>query len=194
MELPYPIPSSGVEINKNVIFTMGSEFIFLIDSCTYSDIQLFVRHTGIDLLREIESLDSFDFLISNNALMEVMNGPDNVDIDFLLNHIINAEGAGSGKDNRFIVDSNGTPSVVELRMVSQSDMNMILLCQNHPELRLVTNDIGLLRNGQQLLGPNRVFGLPVLIEHLLKSEPDRQSLRNAKEKLTDIWELKPVWP
>ena len=95
------------------------------------------------------------------------------------------------KENRFLIEENGQIKYIVLNKVSAQDWGQVLLCQNHPELILVSNDRKLLKSAGIIL-KERVIGINALIDRMIQLEPEIQEYRKLKEEALKLFELKKV--
>jgi hypothetical protein len=120
----------------------------------------------------MQNSSKFDYFISNDVVLELMNGPRNFNfLKLVKGKILNAEGSldHNSKFKSFIIEKNGRLSAIPLYGISAEDYNQILLCQNHAELILISNDIKLIKDATVILD-KRIKGVPNLIDLIEKEE------------------------
>lgn len=178
------------DIIKVKISQYTDKTLFLLDSSAFCKFEEIEKESGIHLLEIIHNSNKAHFFITNEVLVELMNGPRNLDIRIYKNHIINVEGSmdPNWKENRLLVEEDGELKYIIGNKVSNVDYNEIMLCQNHSELILVTNDQRMLKNGSRVL-PGRIYGPPRLIERMIELEPNNTRLVKLQEVALQMYEL-----
>lgn len=179
------------DINKNLIQKHSSKIIFLIDSSAYCFIEEIEQICGFNVLEIIHNSKRAHFFITNEVFVELMNGPRKLDPAIYINHLLNVESSmdSDWKENRFLIEENGAIKYVVLNKISSVDYGQILLCQNHPELILVTNDRKILRSSAQII-PGRIYGTPRLVERMLELESTQSSLKIIQATIKSHYEMK----
>ena len=131
--------------------------------------------------------------MTNDVFVELSNGPRQIPVTFITEHIINSEGSflPDWKENRFLIKENGEIRYIVLNKISTVDYSQVLLCQNHPELTLVSNDHKLLKSAKVVL-IDRVIGPPSLIEQLIDLHPIHEDLKKITEAVKKIYSFKKV--
>lgn len=129
----------------------------LIDSSAFIAFQKIGAATGTHPMNLLELNPNIDYYFSNAVVNEFVRGsqglsPDTVN---MLERSLEDEMAviGDGlKDNRHLyIDKNGKTRWTTLNTISSVDSGQILLCQNHDDLVLLTNDHNMLKNATALL-------------------------------------------
>jgi len=181
------------DLNTNKITKFSNKKLFLIDSSAFGKIEELWKITGTNLLLLMEQSQKVHFFLSNEVCVELMKGPRELDCKFLIDHIINVEGSGSYdlKENKFIIEENGQTKYIVLNKISWQDYNQVILCQNHPELILVSNDRKLLKSAGFVI-KDRVIGINALFDEMIKLEPGYKEYRSLKSKALEIFELKSI--
>lgn len=168
--------------------------IFLLDGNVFDIFLKIDGIAGFSILDLIKELPEFHFLVTVEVLAELMNAKFwTPNIQYFFEHIINVEGSFNKKEkeSRFIIEEDGKLKYIELNKISAQDCNQILLCQNHPELILVSNDKKLIKSARFLIKDRAVtpFGL---INVMLKQKPDNKKLQIYKKAAENIFSLKPL--
>lgn len=179
------------EINNIHISKHKGKDMYLLDSSVFVKSEEMSLSCSIDFIDTLSSLSRECFFISNEVLVELMNGPRQVNIGYFQNHILNVEGSmdHSLKENRFIIEENGQLKVIKLNKVSIVDYNQIHLCQNHTELILISNDRKQLKSAAQVI-PGRVLGLPVLVNKLATKYPANKRISELNNFSKKVYEIK----
>ena len=168
------------DLNVSKLSKFKGKTIFLFDSSTFCRYEELFLYSGINFFEVLGKLDRIIFLLTNEVIVELMNGPRKLHPKFLLDHIINVEGSmdHSLKENRFLYEKKGKLHYMVLNKVSAVDWNQVLLCQNHSDLVLVTNDRKLLKSS---------FGAASLIYKLLEMYPDDTDLQSLEIKSKELF-------
>jgi len=176
------------DLNVSKLSKFKGKTIFLFDSSTFCRYEELFLYSGINFFEVLGKLDRIIFLLTNEVIVELMNGPRKLHPKFLLDHIINVEGSmdHSLKENRFLYEKKGKLHYMVLNKVSAVDWNQVLLCQNHSDLVLVTNDRKLLKSSKVILG-DRSFGAASLIYKLLEMYPDDTDLQSLEIKSKELF-------
>jgi hypothetical protein len=130
----------------------------------------------------------------NDVLSELMQGPlaiNPTQLGQFLNHILNSEASmdHKRKEKRFLIEENGEVKYVVLNAVSAIDFGQILLCQNHLELIVVSNDREMIKSAAQLLH-KRVMGMPAMLNKLLELYPENEILKVLQKTGEEIFSQK----
>lgn len=168
--------------------------VYLFDTGVFARSEEIASVCGSDFIEIFSKLPEEYFFVTNEVLLELMNGPRTILPGFFMKHILNAEGAMDRtlKENRFIIEKDGNLSYIVLNKVSSVDYSQILLCQNHKELILVSNDRKLLKSAAQIL-PDRVIGFPTLIINLSQKYPSNKPLMYVRKVIDEHYELKNIF-
>lgn len=176
--------------NRDRIEKYAGKTIYLFDTGVFARSEEIQKFCGINFVDVFKKLPNEHFFISNEVLCEISNSR-NLNYDYFLNHLLNAEGSmdPNWKENRFLFEENGEIKIVVLNKVSRTDYMQVLLCQNHEELILVSNDRKLLKSAVQVI-PGQVLGVPVLVERLRRKYSDIKELEMIGNTLKQIYKLK----
>ena len=180
--------------NRSKISKMSEKFIFLVDSSAYCRLEEIKKLSGIDVLKSIKNCRAVTFLVTTEVLMELMNGPRNVDTDFFIDNLLSTQGSfmSGWKENRFIIDDGkGNVSAMQLSKVSSTDWNQVTLCQEHEDLNLVCNDEKMFKNAEYLI-KERAFGLLRFLDKLIELEPDVNEFTKARDCLVSKFKRKHI--
>lgn len=174
--------------NTIKIDKLKGKTLFLIDSSTYCRYEELANYSKVSLFEEILNLDKTAIFFTNEVVQELRNGPRNFFPLFIIENMINVEGSidRTRKENRFLFEKDGKLSFIEINKVSGVDWNQVLLCQNHPELTLVTNDRKLYKSALVVLGV-RVIGAASFLDTLLNIYPNNTKLLFLKNKFEDYF-------
>ena len=156
------------DFNAQKIKAVEDKFLFLIDSSAYIRFEELEQLTGINLLKLLhESSKHSYYLLANEVLIELMKSPRIIPIEPFIEHIINLESAidKNWKENRFIVEEEGQLKYILLNKISSTDYGQVLLCQNHNQLYLVSNDRKMLKSAAFVIG-ERCLGINKLLNKL----------------------------
>lgn len=163
-----------MEQNDAVLAASRGELILLIDSSAYEEIQRLANETGYHALNFIvHRYPKIDFFFSADVFRELNARGLSPNAPNIANRALQAEGVSidpTSKVNIGLYNSkDGQIKSYEHNNISQADQNQILLCQNHLELVLLTNDHKLLRSAAPVL-PNRIMDLQNLFELLINTK------------------------
>lgn len=177
------------DLNVSKLTKFKGKTIFLFDSSTFCRYEELSLYSGINFFEVVGKLDRIVFLLTNEVIVELMNGPRKLHPKFLLDHIINVEGSmdHSLKENRFLYEKEGKLHYLVLNKVSAVDWNQVMLCQNHSDLILVTNDKKLLKSSKVILG-DRSFGAASLLYKLMEMYPNDADLRTLEIKSKELFQ------
>lgn len=164
-----------MEINDKTIAENPAELKLLVDSSAYLCMQELAKAIGIHVLDLIDDhYPNVDYFFSQGMINELIKGREGFNALGLFNKSLQDEGVSIDdefKDNRFLYNSkDGSVRSAKLTTVSHVDSGQILLCQNHPELVLLTNDHRMLKNAAALLD-RRLMDFLNLLE-LMCDTPD----------------------
>ena len=95
------------------------------------------------------------------------------------------------KENRFLIEEDGQIKYIVLNKISAQDYNQVLLCQNHPELTLVSNDRKLLKSASLIL-KERAIGINTFMDRMIELEPKTKEYQTLKEEALKLFKLKKV--
>jgi hypothetical protein len=173
----------SVDQNTKLISNSSKKFKLLLDTSAYCRFEDIYINEGFDVLGLFQRSENFDCYITSSVLVELMNGPRNSKfISTFKEKILNDEGSFSTntKFRNLIIEEDGELKTIKLYGVSPVDFSEILLCQNHPELILVSNDIKLIKDATVILN-SRIKGVPNVIDMLLKNEKVSSELTYLKQ-------------
>ena len=175
-----------METNSKTIASFGKKYNFLFDTSTILYFQDMFVYCGVSIFTVLKDCPKATFFITNNVLEELLRGPKRLklnQIGFFVNHILNAELSMDRniKENRFLIEENDEIKFIVLNKVSAIDYAQILMCQNHKELTLVSNDKKMLKSAAQVVKGRRVVGMPALLDRLLRTNPNNKKLKVLKE-------------
>lgn len=178
------------ETIKHFLKKNSGKKIFIIDSsafCRFEEIQI---ACGKNILSIMKASSKYTFVILNTVLVELMNGPRSLDLNFFMNNIVNSEISmdPKWKENRFIIEEDGEIRYVVLNKISAVDYGQISLCQNHPEFSLVTNDEKMLKSASRII-PGRIFGPAGLLDRLLEFDPNNTDIKLIQLTALKIFSL-----
>lgn len=184
-----------MENNRKILSEHAKDYNFLLDTSAIRYLQIMHSVSGASIFKVFEECPDVNFFVANVVLSELMNGPNAltpIQIGAFLNHILNSESSmmPERKENRFLVEENGEVKYVELNKISSTDYAQVLLCQNHTELILVTNDKKLIRSAAQVVKGRRVVGIPALFDKLLELYPNNERVKKLKETGEKIFSQK----
>ena len=179
------------DFNLQRLNELKGKKLHLFDSSVFVRSEEIFKVSGVDFIDSFQLLEEEYFFVSNEALMELSNGPRRVNFKSFLNHILNVEGGmdKKWKENRFIIEKDGRLGYIVLNKISSIDYLQVLLCQNHPTLTLVSSDRKLLKSAAQII-PGRVLGFPVLVERLTNKYPKNKDIKVINETIKNIYEMK----
>jgi hypothetical protein len=163
-----------MEHNDRVLAASRGELILLIDSSAYGEIQRIANETEYHALNFIiNRYPKIDFFFSADVFRELNARGISPNAPNIASRALRTEGMSidpSSKVNLGLYNStDGQIKSYGHNKISQADQNQILLCQNHLELTLLTNDHRLLRSAAPVL-PNRIMDLQNLLELLVNTE------------------------
>lgn len=182
------------DINENKIKKLSNagKELFLIDSSAFCRFEEVDRISDFSFLTYLKNVSHVHFFVTNEVLMEIANGPRNLNFSFFNDYMLNAEVSFSPnyKENKFIIEENGILKYVELNKISGQDYGQIHLAQNHPELKIVTNDEKFLKSATSLLGEERVRTPFNFLEFIINKDPQNHELKKYRDASLDIFKLK----
>ena len=163
-----------MEHNDKVLAASRGELILLIDSSAYLEIQRIANETEYHALNFIiNRYPKIDFFFSADVFRELNARGISSNAPNIASRVLQAEGASidpSSKVNLGLYNSiDGQIKSYDHNKISQADQNQILLCQNHLQLTLLTNDHRQLRSAAPVL-PNRIMDLQKFFELLVNTE------------------------
>ena len=175
-----------MEQNNSILSKNGKKYNYLFDTSAILYFQTLYEHGGASIFKAIEECPNVEFYVINDVLSELMQGPKGINPTQtapFLNHLLIAESAmdHNRKENRFIIKEGGELKFIVLNSISATDYAQVLVCQNHEELTLVSNDIKLLKSASQVLTGRRTTGIPALLDKLLFLYPNNKSLLTLKK-------------
>lgn len=182
------------EVNKYTIDQHSDKTLFLIDSSAFCRLEEISQLSDANVLKALKDCNTVTFLVTNDVLMELMNGPRNIDISLFHDNLLSANGGfmQGWKENRFIVDDGkGNISAIQLSKVSNADWNQICLCQEHETLNLVCNDEKMFKNAEYLI-KDRAFGLLRFLDTLIELEPNIDDFQIARNCLVTKFKRKHI--
>lgn len=163
-----------MEHNDAVLAASRGDLILLIDSSAYEEIQRLANETGYHALNFIvHRYPKIDFFFSADVFQELNARGLSPNAPNIASRALQAEGVSidpTAKVNLGLYNStDGQIKSYKHNNISQADHNQIMLCQNHLQLVLLTNDHKLLRSAAPVL-PNRIMDLQNLFELLINTE------------------------
>lgn len=175
-----------IDINRNIIAEKGKKYNFLLDTSTIIYLEIIWKKCGANMLMTLEKLPDINFFVTSQVLVELMSGKKGYSTGILGDydgHILNSEGSfvPNWKENRFLIEQDCEVRYIVLNKISDTDYSQILMCQNHLELTLVTNDRKMLKSGVQVILGRRIFGIPAFLEKLIDLYPKNKRLLVIKE-------------
>lgn len=178
------------DLNNKKLKAINPKKIYLLDSSAYIRYEELYSMSGINLFSILEKITDIEILMTNDVLVELMNGPRVLSAKFMLDHIINSEGSmdHSLKENRFLFESEGKLSYLTQNMISATDWGQIFLCQNHPELTLVTNDRKQFKSARAVIN-DRVVGAFSFLELLIDVYRDNMDLKELRKKALELFDF-----
>ncbi len=180
--------------NNEILTHKGKQYNFLLDTSAIIYFEKMWQQCGASIFTALNELSDVNFFVCNMVLSEFISGPNRFDptqLTIFFDHVLNAESAMNPdmKENRFIVEEDGELKYIVLNRISPTDYAQILLCQNHPQLTLVTNDRRMLRSGAHVI-PGRIIGIPALLNRLLSVYPENQRLLTLRDTADRIFDKK----
>ena len=172
--------------NNKILTGKGKKYNFLFDTSTILYFQVMYGDCGASIFEAIKECSEVNFFVLNDVVSELMQGPKGINptqLNSFFDHILNVESSmdRDRKENRFLVNEDGEVKFVFLNNVSATDYAQVLVCQNHSELNLVSNDKKMLKSAAQVIKGRRVLGIPAFLDRLLVVYPDNKRLQSLKE-------------
>ena len=163
-----------MEHNDTLLAQSRGELILLIDSSVYEEIQRIANETGAHALNFIfYRYPKIDFFFSADVFRELNARGISPNALNIASRALRAEGVStdpsSKVDQGLYNSTDGQTKSYKHNKISQADHSQIVLCQNHLELVLLTNDHKLLRSAATVL-PRRVMDLQSFLEMLINTE------------------------
>lgn len=163
-----------MEDNDATLTASQGELILLIDSSAYEEIQRIANETGYHALNFIVNrYPKIDFFFSADVFRELNARGISPNAPNIASKALQAEGVSidpsSKVDLGLYNSTDGQIKSYKHNKISQADHNQIMLCQNHLELVLLTNDHKLLRSAAPVL-PNRIMDLRNFFELLVNTK------------------------
>jgi hypothetical protein len=151
-----------------------AELKLLLDNNVYVMFEKIYLATGVNMFELLDQMDNVEYYFSHGVINEQFRGPaaSSGTIVNLFNHYLNDEMASDGRkmDTFLYNDKNGKVRYIKLSNISAADYNQILLCQNHKELVLVTNDHKMLKSAAPLLD-RRMMHIEYMLDYLDNATP-----------------------
>lgn len=161
--------------NLEKIKSSDRKYKFLLDTSAYVAFELIYTEVGVFIPELLLESKFFDYFVTNNIIMELMNGPRNNNfLEYFKNKILNVEASfdRTMKHSLNVIEEDGKLSGINLYKISANDMGQIMLCQNYSDLILVANDQKLIKNATVVLkGNKRIKGVPNMIDLIVQNEP-----------------------
>lgn len=171
--------------NSEKLKKSNRKYKFLLDTSAYTSYEEIFIHTGVFVPEVILESQNFDYFLSNDVIVELMNGPRNDNfLKLAKDRILNAEGAfdKTMKHSMSIIEDDGKLNAINLYKISATDMSQIMLCMNHPDLILVSNDEKLIKNATVTLkGNTRIKGVPNSIDLIVQVESQSDKIDVLKD-------------
>jgi len=176
-----------MEHNDAVLAASQGELILLIDSSAYEEIQRLANETGYHALNFIvRRYPKIDFFFSADVFRELNARGLSPNAPNIATRALQPEGVSIDPNSKVSIGlynaADGQIKSYKHNNISQADQNQILLCQNHLQLVLLSNDHKLLRSAAPVL-PNRIMDLQNLFELLVNTE--NPHLRKMWQELHD---------
>lgn len=182
-----------MDINSKIIDSMKDKEIFLLDNSFVARLEEVNQIES--LLTYISASQRFSYLVSLKVLNEKFRFSGNNFLYLFEQNILHDEYTANTergvKENRFIIEIDGVLKYIVLNNISTTDYELVTLCQNHPQLTLVSNDRKLLKSARVILG-KRVMGSFNFIDYLWESDTDNEILNTVKDLLYSSFEKKKV--
>jgi hypothetical protein len=170
-----------MDTNDQVMANNQAELLLLIDSSAYLCMQEIAAAIGTHPLDLLGFYPNIDFYFSSGMINELIKGREGLNALPLFQKSLQDEGAAVDdtiKDNRVLYNAkDGSVKFAVLNMTSYVDSGQILLCQNHPQLVLLTNDHNMIKNAAAVLD-RRLMDILNLLELMIET-PDK--------KIRDKW-------
>ena len=167
-----------------------AELKILIDSSAFLSLRDIATATGTHPLNLLIAYPNIDYFFASAMLNELARGKEGFSQEImgmywksLQDEMVGAEGL---KDARHLYSTKGgSTRTVTLTKISGVDSGQILLCQNHKDLVLLTNDHKMQKNAAALLD-RRLMDVLNLLE--LMSETPNKKLRGEWLRLRKWYE------
>jgi len=163
-----------MEENDKILSNNSADVILLIDTNTYLDMNKIAEITGYHVLNFLKRYPHIDYYFSFGMIKEILANPKGLDpnIGNMGQRALNEETfylsseAIKIKSSEVLYNSiDGRIKQISLNNISATDHAEILLCQNHPQLLLVTTDKKMMKTAAPLLD-RRLTDLQGLLEFL----------------------------
>lgn len=177
-----------MEQNDKILAASPAELILLIDSSAFIGMRNIAAAKGAHPINLLNRYPKIDYFFSNSVANEFARGKEGFSPDTfnMIKKSLQDEAVSlddKAKDNRHLYEAkDGKVKVAELTKISAVDYGQILLCQNHKQLVLLTNDHNMLKNAAALLD-RRVMDVQNLLE-LMSETPDPELQRIWQEMLS----------
>ena len=176
----------SIEVNDLRLNKSRAQLKVLLDGNIYILFQEMSVATEIHCLELLDQIKSVDYYFTSSVCNELMQGREGINPNttrMLLHHSLRDEGTGGEKENRFLyTDKAGNTRFATLNTVSGVDYGQILICQNHKDLVLVTNDHSMLKSAAALLD-QRLMDLEhffkIIAEHPMDEKTRREWFKIA---------------
>lgn len=179
--------------NDEVLSKSVAGIKLLLDANIFSISNDIADAVGIHLFDLLDSMQNVDYFLSTAVINEIFRGREGMSGRLIraFRNSLHDELMGEGtKDGRVLYErADGTIGVAKLSGISREDMGQILLCQNHRDLVLVTNDHNMLKNGSAVLD-RRIMDYHYLLSWLIDHTPDKQMKKRLQVVLryySDNW-------
>src|SRR6185295_3804211 len=135
----------NMENNDTILAASRGELILLIDSSAYGEIQRLANETGCHALNFIfRRYPKIDFFFSEDVFRELNARDLSPNALNMAQRFLQAEGVSIDPSSKVDIglynSTDGRIKSYRNNKISQADHSQILLCQNHLELTLLTND------------------------------------------------------
>lgn len=175
-----------MDLNKEILKKNSRKYNFLFDTSSIIYLEALWKRSGASIFKALGELPDVNFFVVNDVVSELISGKNASPVDGVLNtffnHILNSESsmAPNYKENKFLIEQGGEVKYIILNKISATDYAQILLCQNHLELTLVTNDRKMLKSGARVILGRRILGIPAFLNKLVELHPDNKRLASIK--------------
>jgi len=178
--------------NNQIISIKSKKYNYLFDTSTILYFQTLYEHSGASIFEALKECNDVNFFVITDVLSELLQGNKGLTplhLKIFFDHILNSECSmdPNWKENRFLVMENNEVKYIVLNKISPIDYAQVLICQNHKELILVTNDKKMLKSAAQVIKDRRVLGIPALLDKLIFLYPNNQRLKILKETGDNIF-------
>lgn len=164
--------------NDRRLAKSNADLKLLIDSSAYLDLYRIGIGTGLHPLNLLAPYDKIDYFFAEAMARELMQGKEGINpntVNMLKRSLVDEHAVlnHADKENRFLYDSKeGGVRVATLNTMSNVDYGQILLCQNHKELVLLTDDHRMQKSAAALLD-RRLMDVENFLELMAQTPEER---------------------